>query len=569
MNRTEDNAGTLPWEGPDIERDVVWTSLGHLPYRARGEGLPLILLHASARSSAMFVPALRLLHGDARVIAMDLPGYGDADKLDHPPRMEDFTTAVHEFAAGLGLRRYVVGGVAMGAYISVAMAERYPDEVAGIVVQSAPYYADIPYAEERHRIAHSAYNMDPTGFPLPRSMKDVHERDMAHAPVDPQQDWVDQENTDQIKAGRTFWDGMPVVRHYDILSGLDHVRCPVLFIWGKDFLYAQNGDKMTARVDNPEVALLPGAGLFPYIDNPVEYRDAVVGFLAKRVLPQEDFAASSGPPRGAPTDGRVVKRGMVRTSAGHVHYREAGEGEVLVLLHATPRSSAMFAPVLPRLAPDLRVIAVDNLGYGDSDHPAHRPTVSDYADVLAEVLAALDVQRATVAGLATGAYIAADLALRHPELVERLVLQSCPYYPTFDIANWRHAKVLASFELDDTGFPIPRTLEELMEKDPLHAPAEPTQEWLDVDNTDLVKAGRRFWDAMRAVASYDLGTVLEGIEQPTLLMWGEHFLYADRREAFTSRLRDHQVAMVPGAGLFAQIDNPEAYDRALLDFVRG
>lgn len=568
MTTTDEIPARIPWEGPDIERGVVWTSRGYVAYRARGSGLPLILLHASARSSAMYVPALRLLAADdLRVIAMDLPGYGDADKLPQPPTMEDFSTTVHEFAAGLGLGRYVVGGIAMGAYISVDMAVRYPDEVAGIIVQSAPYYHDLPFAEERHRIAHSAYNLDETGFPLPRSLADIHERDMIHAPAEPSQDWLDQENTDQIKAGRTFWDGMPVVRHYDLVGNVAKVACPTLFLWGKDFLYAQNREPVLEQARDASVALLPDAGLFPYQDTPEAYRDALTGFVDEHVRPT---LAKASPPAPVTAPGRskgAVRRGMVRTSAGHIHYREAGEGQPVVLLHASPRSSAMFAPVLPRLAPHVHAIAIDALGYGDSDHPTQRPSVPDYADVLREVLLAKGLERVTLAGLATGAYIGVDLAVRYPEMVDRLVLQSCPFYPTFDQASWRHAIALAAFQLDRSGFPIPRTLEELVTKDRIHAPAHPTQEWLDQDNTDLVKAGRGFWDGMRAVAAYDLAGALPQVTQPTLLLWGKDFLYAERKDDFTARLKDAKVVLVPGAGLFPQIDNPEAYDAALLGFM--
>ena len=65
----------------------------------------------------------------------------------------------------------------------------------------------------------------------------------------------------------------------------------------------------------------------------------------------------------------VIKqaRGFVSTPHGQVHYRTAGAGEPLLLLHQTSRSSDEFAEMLPILGRSRRVIAMDTLGYGDSD----------------------------------------------------------------------------------------------------------------------------------------------------------------------------------------------------------
>ena len=68
-----------------------------------------------------------------------------------------------------------------------------------------------------------------------------------------------------------------------------------------------------------------------------------------------------------------MRRGYADTAVGQVHYREAGEGEVVVLLHQTASSSIMYYRVMPYLAGRFRVVAMDTPGFGNSDALAGPP----------------------------------------------------------------------------------------------------------------------------------------------------------------------------------------------------
>ena len=61
-----------------------------------------------------------------------------------------------------------------------------------------------------------------------------------------------------------------------------------------------------------------------------------------------------------------MKRGYADTQEGQIYYMTEGEGEPLILLHATG-SSRQFKRLVPLLAKEYRVIAPDNLGEGNSD----------------------------------------------------------------------------------------------------------------------------------------------------------------------------------------------------------
>jgi pimeloyl-ACP methyl ester carboxylesterase len=99
-----------------------------------------------------------------------------------------------------------------------------------------------------------------------------------------------------------------------------------------------------------------------------------------------------------------------------------GEGAVLVALHGHYCEAAEFGPLAERLAPDWRVIALDQRGHGESD----RAVRYDRAGYVADALAFLDhlgLASAPVLGHSLGGANAYQLAARHPERVSALVVE--------------------------------------------------------------------------------------------------------------------------------------------------
>ena len=119
-----------------------------------------------------------------------------------------------------------------------------------------------------------------------------------------------------------------------------------------------------------------------------------------------------------------IRRRFVDVGGRQVHYRRAGAGPAVVMLHISPLSSRMMVPLLERVADRYCLIALDTPGYGDSERlSAVAPSIADYADGVAETLDALGLERPVVYGRATGALIALELAVRHPDRVGSLVLE--------------------------------------------------------------------------------------------------------------------------------------------------
>lgn len=121
---------------------------------------------------------------------------------------------------------------------------------------------------------------------------------------------------------------------------------------------------------------------------------------------------------------------FVQLSAGKVHYLDQGTGIPVLLLHANPGDSQDYAAVIPTLAKQYRVIALDWLGYGLSDSPLHPEQwgLDDYYLMLREFLTALALPPAFMIGNSFAGNIILRLAGEAPERVKGLVLISCAVF---------------------------------------------------------------------------------------------------------------------------------------------
>jgi pimeloyl-ACP methyl ester carboxylesterase len=119
----------------------------------------------------------------------------------------------------------------------------------------------------------------------------------------------------------------------------------------------------------------------------------------------------------------TLRRGYADGPFGQIHYQAGQQGRPLVLLHQAIMASGQFDAVFaPLAAHGLRPIAIDMPGFGMSDAPAAAPTIADYARAVMPVLDALHVAEAAVAGHHTGALVATEVALAHPDRVTAVIL---------------------------------------------------------------------------------------------------------------------------------------------------
>jgi pimeloyl-ACP methyl ester carboxylesterase len=142
----------------------------------------------------------------------------------------------------------------------------------------------------------------------------------------------------------------------------------------------------------------------------------------------------------------AVRRGFVEVPGGQVHYRETGRGRgrPLVLIHASPGSSLMLAPIVAAFGTTRHAVAPDTAGNGDSavDLP-ETPDIAAFARHHLAALDALGLDRFDLYGTHTGASIAAEIALTAPTRVRRLILDGVGLYTAAE-----QAEMLARYAQD-------------------------------------------------------------------------------------------------------------------------
>jgi 3-oxoadipate enol-lactonase len=247
-----------------------------------------------------------------------------------------------------------------------------------------------------------------------------------------------------------------------------------------------------------------------------------------------------------------------------LHHREAGSGsDVVVLLHAFPLHSGMWAPQLQALGTRFRVIAPDYRGLGLS-RPAPQATTMGLvaADVLS-LLGQLGIRRAAVAGLSMGGYVALELYRRAPDLFRGLVL--CDTKATHDTVEAKSGRetyaqnALAKglgWVADDFG---PKLLRPSADPAVLARVKALIQE----GTPEGVAA------AQRGMATRpDSVPTLARITCPTAVIFGEEDQITPFGEALRmgNTVKGARIVRVPGAGHLPNLENPGAYDAALMAF---
>ncbi|WP_377267988.1 alpha/beta fold hydrolase [Peterkaempfera sp. SMS 1(5)a] len=250
-------------------------------------------------------------------------------------------------------------------------------------------------------------------------------------------------------------------------------------------------------------------------------------------------------------------------TSADVHVEEAGTaGPLILCLHGIGSSSAAFAAQLAGLSGVARVVAWDAPGYGRSADPAQPLDLDAYADAAAAVIRERD-RSAHVIGVSWGGVIAMRLALRHPDLVDSLVVADSSFGSGSDPDRAAAMRSRAARLAEDG----PRAFAEqraprLLSPD---APADLVQTAVDTMAAAIRLPGYGW--STESMAATDLGPELPGIDVPVLVLCGEHDTVTgvDAAQAIAGALRRGVFVILAGAGHLANQEQPDAFN----DWVRA
>lgn len=256
-------------------------------------------------------------------------------------------------------------------------------------------------------------------------------------------------------------------------------------------------------------------------------------------------------------------------------------GPPLLLIHGHQGRWAHWLENLPAFAQGHRVIAPDLPGFGDSEMPAGEVTISGYAGALAELLAQLGIDRCHVVGHSMGGFVAAELAITRPDLVDRLVLVAAAglakRYVGLPTTVLRHPTAANAARVLLAERPLPDPVRRAVARRPRARVAAVGFAMLRPDRlpADLVyeyvcgtgKAGAA--PAVKAIVDYDFADRVEEIERPTLVVWGRQ----DRMVPFSGaaeyerRIRDSRVEVFEKTGHCPPAERPARFNALVEEFL--
>ncbi|WP_380875694.1 hypothetical protein ACFB49_05660 [Sphingomonas sp. DBB INV C78] len=111
----------------------------------------------------------------------------------------------------------------------------------------------------------------------------------------------------------------------------------------------------------------------------------------------------------------TITRHFIRVGSRRVHYRKAGSGPTLLMVHQSPRSSAEYEPLMEKWAQHFTCIAPDTPGFGQSDPLPGNPEIAEFSAALVQLLDALGIEKTAAYGFHSGGIILVGAVKRHPE----------------------------------------------------------------------------------------------------------------------------------------------------------
>jgi len=280
-------------------RQVHYLEWGH-------RGLPAVLcLHGGGQTAYMYEELGATLAGRAHVLAPDLPGHGDSDRvhaeLDQITLPTSIAATVPALLDAFGMERVPVVGASLGGMSSIVLADRHPDRVAGIVLIDVGHKLE-PEGVRRivdFMVAHESFaSLDEAAaaiagyLPQRKAIRSESlSRNLRQRP-DGRWEWKHGVGA-RIRAARAAGEEPPHPADdlsNTVLAGIEEaagaLSCPVLILRGEqsDVLSADGADELVALIPDATLEVVERAGHLAAGDNPRTTNARITAFL-ERISP--------------------------------------------------------------------------------------------------------------------------------------------------------------------------------------------------------------------------------------------------------------------------------------------
>lgn len=245
----------------------------------------------------------------------------------------------------------------------------------------------------------------------------------------------------------------------------------------------------------------------------------------------------------------------------NIHYFEAGQGPVVILLHGLGSVKEVWLANIGALAGKYHVYAIDQLGFGRSDKPLIEYKITTWVDFLLGFMQSQNIGKATLVDNSLGGWIALDFTVQHPELVDKLVL--------VDAAGltWTPGSS-AAVDLNPSTYEETRALLQAIFYDKKLV----TDQFVMLVFQQHLKNNDGY-TIQRTLASFAQSRFeddkLKTIQTPTLVVWGrqDELIKEERAERFHNGIAGSKLVVFDQCGHVPQMEKPAEFNQALLEFL--
>lgn len=245
----------------------------------RGDGPPILFAHGTLMDRTMFDPQIDALSGDFRTVAYDLRARTD----QYAPAYDlyDLADDVDSLTDALDIDSFVLCGMSMGGFMALRFAERYPDQLEGVVLVDA--IAEPHTENEQEQFGQLATQAREDGE-FSEFMVDVAKNELFGATTL-------EENPELVEHWADRWLTYPTEAFYhemyswlerpDFTDALSEIETPVLSVHGEEdiSLEPERTESMLDALPDARQELIPEAGHTSNIENPEAVNDAIRDFL--------------------------------------------------------------------------------------------------------------------------------------------------------------------------------------------------------------------------------------------------------------------------------------------------
>jgi pimeloyl-ACP methyl ester carboxylesterase len=266
----------------------------------------------------------------------------------------------------------------------------------------------------------------------------------------------------------------------------------------------------------------------------------------------------------------VIREARVTIDGRSMRYLEAGAGWPVVLLHAFPLNADMWRPQLLQVPDGWRMIAPDLRGFGPAASPGTvAPTMDDFADDVAALLDLLEIEEAAVGGLSMGGYVTLALSRRAPGRFNSMILADTKATADSTQAREGRRKMIELVREKGPSAVADSMMPKLLGSTTRETRPQVAEVVREMIESATVPAIAGAIEAMlgRPDSTPDLG----GMSWPALVIVGaeDEITPLAEAEAMQAGITRSRLVLLPAAGHLSNLETPDAFSRALADFLQS